>query len=172
MPDGIADLINDEGTQNKLIGVVPILASILSEDRRVESAYLCDEETTQIFKLPGEGNHFCGYRNIQMLLREQHSISELQIMIEKAWDDGYNSHSRTETGGIIGTRKHIGTSEVVLSTSDDQPTYADCKHIGASSFKESEHPLYCQSVFWKEGRAGAFGHDRELLHIRPRAHVR
>ena len=113
MPDRIAALINAEASQNKLTGVLPILASLLKQDRRVETAYLCDDETTQVYKLPGEGNHFCGYRNIQMmLLREQHSIPELQDMIEKAWDKGCNSHGRIETGGIRDTRKYIGTSEV------------------------------------------------------------
>jgi zinc finger-containing ubiquitin peptidase 1 len=115
MPRRIAALINAEGSQNKSTNVVPILASLLEEDPQVETAYLCDDETTQVYKLRGEGNHFCGYRNIQMmLLQEQHSIPELQDMIERAWDKGCNPHSRIETGGIRDTRKHIGTSEVVL----------------------------------------------------------
>lgn len=40
------------------------------------------------------------------------SVLELQDMIERAWDMGFNSHGRIATGGIRGTRKHIGTSEV------------------------------------------------------------
>ena len=114
IPDRIAALINAEVSQNKSTGVLPVLASLLKQDRRVETSYLCDDETTQVYKLPGEGNHFCGYRNIQMMLREQHSIPELQDIIERAWDKGCNSHGRIETGGIRDTRKHIGTSEVVL----------------------------------------------------------
>jgi hypothetical protein len=115
MPARIAALISAEASQNKLSGVITILANLLKQDRRVETAYLCDDVTTQVYKLSGEGNHFCGYRNIQMLmLREEHSIPELQVMIESAWDKGYNSHSRVETGGIRDTRKHVGTSEVVL----------------------------------------------------------
>jgi zinc finger-containing ubiquitin peptidase 1 len=117
MPGRIAALINAEASQNRLTGVLPVLASLLKQDRRVETAYLCNDDTTQVYMLPGEGNHFCGYRNIQMLLREHHSIPELQDMIERAWDKGCNSHSRIETGGIRDTRKHIGTSEVVLWSS-------------------------------------------------------
>jgi hypothetical protein len=114
MPTRIASVINAEASRNKLTGVIPILASILEQDSRVETAYLCDDATTQVYKLAAEGNHFCAYRNIQMLLfHERHTIPELQEMIEKAWDEGYNSHGRIETGGIQGTRKHIGTSEVV-----------------------------------------------------------
>ncbi|KAH0359767.1 hypothetical protein KCU65_g9791, partial [Aureobasidium melanogenum] len=39
------------------------------------------------------------------------TISDLQIRIEEAWKAGYNAHGMTQTGGIRGTRKHIGTSE-------------------------------------------------------------
>lgn len=39
-------------------------------------------------------------------------IFELQDQIEEAWDNGYNSTGRAETGGIKGTRKYIGTPEV------------------------------------------------------------
>jgi hypothetical protein len=39
------------------------------------------------------------------------SIPQLQHLIEAAWDAGYNSTGRIETGGIRGTRKHIGTPE-------------------------------------------------------------
>jgi hypothetical protein len=118
MPNRIAAIIGAEALQNKLTGVLPVLACLLKQDRRVETSYLCDDETTQVYRLPGEGANFCGYRNIQMmLLREQRSIPELQDMIERAWDKGHNSHGRMETGGIRDTRKHIGTSEVVLYNS-------------------------------------------------------
>jgi hypothetical protein len=121
MPTQIAAIINAEACQNKLTGVVPILAGLLKQDHSVERAYLCHYETTQVYIIPGEGNHFCGYRNIQMLLsQDQSSITELQDMIERAWDKGYNSHGRIETGGIKGTRKHIGTSEVLHPTPTSQ----------------------------------------------------
>lgn len=70
---------------------------------------------------------FCGYRNIQMLVSYLISATEtgsrafpggvpnifqLQDQIEDAWDNGCNSRGRTETGGIKGTRKFIGTQEV------------------------------------------------------------
>lgn len=32
-------------------------------------------------------------------------------MIEDAWDQGFNESGRVQTGGIRGTRKHIGTPE-------------------------------------------------------------
>jgi hypothetical protein len=78
--------------------------------------------------MPREGG-FCGYRNIQMLVswiaksqapghehfpRGVPTILELQDLIEHAWDKGFNSTGRTETGGIRGTRKFIGTPEVSI----------------------------------------------------------
>lgn len=71
---------------------------------------------------------FCGYRSIAMMLSYLHGCStapkrpeyvsqlpniiELQDMVENAWSQGINGHSKLETGGIRGTRKFIGTSEV------------------------------------------------------------
>ena len=37
-------------------------------------------------------------------------------MIEQAWDMGFNSSGRIETGGIKGTRKYIGTPEVYFTS--------------------------------------------------------
>ena len=115
MPERIARLIETETAKNKTYGVIPQLAALLKQDPDVETAYLCDASTVHITKLSGEGNHFCAYRNIQMLLQPQtpeYSIPQLQEMIEYAWTMGFNKHGHTETGGIQGTRKHIGTSEV------------------------------------------------------------
>ena len=70
---------------------------------------------------------FCGYRNTQMLFShligtselgtdwygfKVPSIFEIQDFIEEAWTRGFNSRGKTETGGIKGTRKYIGTPEV------------------------------------------------------------
>lgn len=43
------------------------------------------------------------------------NIFQLQDQIEDAWNNGCNSRGRTETGGIKGTRKFIGTQEVRTS---------------------------------------------------------
>ena len=40
------------------------------------------------------------------------SVLHLQDMIERAWDMGFCTYGRIETGGIKGTRKYIGTPEV------------------------------------------------------------
>jgi Peptidase family C78 len=70
---------------------------------------------------------FCGYRNIQMMASyingaksqgfyhfdgKLPTIFQIQEFIEHAWDLGINAQGRSETGGIRGTRKYIGTPEV------------------------------------------------------------
>ncbi|KAI5360288.1 putative peptidase C78, ubiquitin modifier-specific peptidase 1/ 2 [Septoria linicola] len=127
MPSRIAAIIDQEDDRNKLHGAILKLALLLQEDRDVVSAYLCTASIVQVCKLKNEGGHFCGYRNIQMLWSSmqrypvRHSspvseevppISAVQAMIETAWDKGFNAHGRLATGGIKGTRKHVGTSEV------------------------------------------------------------
>ncbi|KAL4917909.1 DUF1671-domain-containing protein [Aspergillus aurantiobrunneus] len=114
-------LIADNETPN----VVPALAQLCEQDKSVKRAFLCSTNVRHISKMPREGG-FCGYRNIQMLIsyiRESRNpgsdhfpgtlptVLQLQDMIERAWDMGYNSLGRIETGGIKGTRKYIGTSE-------------------------------------------------------------
>ncbi|KAK4496369.1 hypothetical protein PRZ48_012349 [Zasmidium cellare] len=122
MPGDIAKLLQDEDSSNSLVGVVPNLVKLLEHDRDVEKAYLCTNEAVQISKLPNEGAHFCGYRNIQMLwsslastvprlMPAKPTVLKLQALIEDAWDAGINDHGRILTGGIKGTRKHVGTSE-------------------------------------------------------------
>ena len=41
------------------------------------------------------------------------TIFEIQELIENAWDMGINAQGRAETGGVKGTRKYIGTPEVL-----------------------------------------------------------
>ncbi len=120
MPDHIARTIALEDDRNAITGVIPLLARLLSRDSDVDTAYLCTEHAVQVHKLPDEGAHFCGYRNLQMLclaiglsgyhhigeldLRRKLSIAQLQDLIERAWDTGINAHGRVQTGGIKGTR--------------------------------------------------------------------
>lgn len=124
MPENLSSALAKEDDSNRSIAVIPKLAELLRHRSGINKALLCFDETLQIWKLPSEGAHFCGYRNIQMLLSgvppdflsdlptyQELSVLHLQDLIEKAWDRGFNSHGRVQTGGIRGTRKHIGTSE-------------------------------------------------------------
>jgi hypothetical protein len=119
-------LVRHEEAENETVGVIPALARLCDQDKSIKRAFLCSPKVRQIFKMPMEGG-FCGYRNIQMLVNyiqqtqspgHEHfpgttpTILKLQDMIEQAWDMGFNSVGRVETGGIRGTRKYIGTPEV------------------------------------------------------------
>lgn len=112
--------------ENETDNLIPAIAKLCEQDKTVQRAFLCNPKVRHICKLPREGG-FCGYRNIQMLvsymtktqsLGHTHfphgvpSILDIQDLIEQAWDMGFNSTGRTETGGIKGTRKFIGTPEV------------------------------------------------------------
>lgn len=116
-----------ETVANEARDVIPVLAQLCRQDRSVEQAFFCHAGVQHVFKLPREGG-FCGYRNIQMMISfvqatraqgfekfpgEIPSILRLQDLIEMAWDKGINSAGRIETGGIRGTRKYIGTPEVI-----------------------------------------------------------
>jgi hypothetical protein len=123
-PDG--KLSKLETADNEASNVISVLSQLCEQDKSVQRAFFCSPKVRQISKMPREGG-FCGYRNIQMLIsyiQESHisgqehftetlpTILQLQDMIERAWDMGFNSVGRAETGGIRGTRKYIGTPEV------------------------------------------------------------
>lgn len=123
-PDG--KLSKLETIDNEASNVISVLSQLCEQDKSVQRAFFCSPNVRQISKMPREGG-FCGYRNIQMLIsyiQESHisghehftetlpTILQLQDMIESAWDMGFNSVGRAETGGIRGTRKYIGTPEV------------------------------------------------------------
>lgn len=122
-PDG--QLQRVEVVANETPDLIPVLARLSQLDRTVERAFYCSPNVRHIAKIPREGG-FCGYRNIQMLVSYiQESVStgysnfpgrtpsilRIQDLIESAWDRGFNSTGRVETGGIKLTRKYIGTPE-------------------------------------------------------------
>ncbi|KAF7174129.1 hypothetical protein CNMCM5623_006461 [Aspergillus felis] len=122
-PDG--KLSKLETSDNEASNVISVLSQLCEQDKSVQRAFFCSPKVRQVSKTPREGG-FCGYRNIQMLIsyiQESHisghehftetlpTILQLQDMIERAWDMGFNSVGRAETGGIRGTRKYIGTPE-------------------------------------------------------------
>ncbi|KAE8411467.1 DUF1671-domain-containing protein [Aspergillus pseudocaelatus] len=122
-PDGT--LRRHRSIENETTDVVPVLVRLCEQDRSVQRAFFCSPKVHQISKMSKEGG-FCGYRNIQMLIsyikecrlpghecfpEVVPTILQIQEMIENAWDMGFNSIGRIETGGIRGTRKYIGTPE-------------------------------------------------------------
>ncbi|KAL9587712.1 MAG: hypothetical protein Q9212_000003 [Teloschistes hypoglaucus] len=65
--------INDDGklmrvelVANETRGILPILAQLCEQDRKLSKVFLCHPGVQHVFKTAQEGG-FCGYRNIQML---------------------------------------------------------------------------------------------------------
>lgn len=119
--------VRDRVVQNEVSGLIPILARLCAACGSLETAYVCHPSVQHIFKGLKKQGHFCGYRNIQMLLSfiqgsqaDGHerlgtrlpNIIDLQKLIEKDWDNNPCLSQRTQTGGILNTRKWIGTLEV------------------------------------------------------------
>ena len=131
MPKRIYSLLSQHDTvQHGIPGLIDVLANLLNSDPSITSADLCHPDLQYIGKIKdgiwGEGYDFCGYQNIQMQISYLScvrpseceafgvgvpSILRLQDYIEEAWDRGINARGRIETGGIRGTRKHVGTLE-------------------------------------------------------------
>ena len=108
---------------NETPSLVPILSDLCALDPSNRTTYLCHPSVTHIYKLPCDGN-FCGYWNIQMLLTYLHHIHptgpqhvpdviQIQETIERAWANGICPYGKVETGGVLDTRKWIGTHEAL-----------------------------------------------------------
>lgn len=119
--------VNEVQIAHEVPDLIPTIALLSEKDPNIARAYLCHPGTKHIGKQISKEGGFCGYRNIQMMVsyiqaaypRGTHPfdgriphIIKLQDMIEAGWDMGINTSARQETGGIRGTRKYIGTSEV------------------------------------------------------------
>ena len=70
--------------------------------------------------------HTQGYENFTSGVP---SVPHLQVLIEDAWEKGINADGRIETGGIMGTRKYIGTPEVCLSPSMHSGDYIEMQRL-------------------------------------------
>ncbi|EMC97024.1 hypothetical protein BAUCODRAFT_435816 [Baudoinia panamericana UAMH 10762] len=110
---------------NETMDLVPLIAELCSRDRDTVATYLCHPAVNHVAKIRCDGN-FCGYWSIQVLLTHLlltrkavfdaprvPNVLQIQDRIEQAWDAGVCAYGRTETGGIRGTRKWIGTAEAV-----------------------------------------------------------
>ena len=120
-------LYTERIVDNEVPGLIPIIPRLCAASTEgFRALYLCHPSVHHVHKGSNPG-HFCGYRNIQMLVsylrgakakgRERFGtalpgILQIQDVIEDAWDRDPHSVGRQETGGIRNTRKWIGTPEV------------------------------------------------------------
>lgn len=147
MPKRLFSLLDSHDTahiEKPTANLLPVLSRLIEQGCSVEKCCLCDGAVRHIGKIKGEGNNFCGYRNIQMLVtyilgaraegckkfeRGVPSVLGLQDLIEEAWNMGINESGRAQTGGVRGTRKHVGTPEVCMYLARYKP-----RHHGEPSF--------------------------------------
>ncbi|KAI4723341.1 DUF1671-domain-containing protein [Aureobasidium sp. EXF-10727] len=124
----------DRIVDNEVPGLVPVIARLcIASSTHIEKVHLCHPSVQYVHKGTNPG-HFCGYRNIQMLVsfiqgtkardherfgKSLPGVLQIQDLIENAWDHDPNNLGRQETGGIRNTRKWIGTPEA----------QSICKHL-------------------------------------------
>ena len=116
MPDRLYRLLEDE-EKHHLESAPPaisdILYKLLEQDQHLETAFLCHSAVRYIGKIRVRGkdeeNSFCGYHNIQMLISYVHAVNllngevfkggmasiwEIQDLVDRAWDRGFNAAGR------------------------------------------------------------------------------
>ena len=106
---------------------------------------------------PQRDNYSCGYQNLRMILSSfsmSYTLTEIQELIEKAWDEGWDPQGRLELGLLAGTRTWIGTPEIYTCLSylgiksiiyDFTGNKSHIQAVVASHFGElNPYPLYLQ----------------------------
>ncbi|PIA92091.1 hypothetical protein CB0940_09781 [Cercospora beticola] len=108
---------------NETEGLPRAIADLCALDKDTVATYLCHPSTRHIHKIECEGN-FCGFWSSQVLLTYvQHMdregpqgmphVIEMQEVIERAWENGICTYGKVQTGGVLNTRKWIGTTEAL-----------------------------------------------------------
>ncbi|KAG9952377.1 DUF1671-domain-containing protein, partial [Aureobasidium melanogenum] len=140
-------ILTERIVDNEVPGLIPVIARIcVASSNDLQNVHLCHPSVQHVHKGTNPG-HFCGYRNIQMLVSfiqstkvrghehfgtELPGILQIQDMIEEAWDRDPQNLGKQETGGIRNTRKWIGTPEAA----------SICKHLNlhhsVKSFSETK----------------------------------
>ncbi|KIV90930.1 hypothetical protein PV10_05531 [Exophiala mesophila] len=177
-PDGLLNRV--EVVANETPHLIPVLARLSQLDRSVERAFYCSPDVRHIAKIPREGG-FCGYRNIQMLVSyiqesastgyrhfpgRTPSILRIQDMIESAWDRGFNSTGRLETGGIKLTRKYIGTPEAqALLMSLDIPCEATA--YASTDTVEASETMLCAVCEYFDDQDSRDNRDKVVITSKP-----
>lgn len=62
------ELLRVETVANETRGIISVLAQLCEHDSTLSNVYLCHPGVQYVAKTPKEGG-FCGYRNIQMMVR-------------------------------------------------------------------------------------------------------
>ncbi|KAH0431343.1 DUF1671-domain-containing protein, partial [Aureobasidium melanogenum] len=127
-------ILTERIVDNEVPGLIPVIARLcVASSSDLQTVHLCHPSVQHVHKGTNPG-HFCGYRNIQMLVSyiqgtkargherfgtELPGILQIQDLIEEAWAGDPQNLGKQETGGIRNTRKWIGTPEAA----------SICKHL-------------------------------------------
>ncbi|KAI5364871.1 Putative peptidase C78, ubiquitin modifier-specific peptidase 1/ 2 [Septoria linicola] len=108
---------------NETAGLPTAIADLCALEEYTAVTYLCHPSTKHIYKIECDGN-FCGFWSTQVVLSYvQHMdpegpqamphVIEMQDIIETAWKNGICAYDKVQTGGVMNTRKWIGTTEAL-----------------------------------------------------------
>ncbi|KAG0191879.1 hypothetical protein DFQ28_010740 [Apophysomyces sp. BC1034] len=127
--DELWDMLGLLGSESRT-AVIPRLESNFTSSNKkatITAAYLCSPYTDHIATGPMDLGWGCGYRNCEMLmtfleryhqegapaLRQVPDIPGLQLLLERAWDQGFDQLGRQQLDHrVYQTKKWIGTTEV------------------------------------------------------------
>ena len=66
-------IIRVEQIANETRGLLPVISQLCEQDHLLSKVYLCHPDVQHVVKMAKEGG-FCGYRNIQMLVRDSYLV--------------------------------------------------------------------------------------------------
>ncbi|KAG9662769.1 DUF1671-domain-containing protein, partial [Aureobasidium melanogenum] len=169
-------ILTERIVDNEVPGLIPVIARLcVASSSDLQTVHLCHPSVQHVHKGTNPG-HFCGYRNIQMLVSfiqgtkarghecfgtELPGILQIQDLIEEAWAGDPQNLGKQETGGIRNTRKWIGTPEAAsickhLNLDHSVKSFSDTKagraHQQLLNFVENyfsqgaEGPISCPKV--------------------------
>lgn len=116
-------LYTHRSVPNETCGLPRAIADLCALEANTAATYLCHPSTKHVYKIECDGN-FCGFWSSQVVLTYiQHvdregpqsmpHVIEMQSIIEDAWKNGICAYDKVQTGGILNTRKWIGTTEAL-----------------------------------------------------------
>lgn len=159
-----ARLYKHRAVPNETSGLPRAIADLCALEESTAATYLCHPSTKHIYKIECDGN-FCGFWSTQAVLsyiqymdREgpqgMPHVIEMQSIIEDAWKDGICAYDKVQTGGILNTRKWIGTTEALafftqIGVKVDALTFKDGE--GEHDKSGVEHLLDYVEAFYMSG---------------------
>lgn len=130
--DGVvaaATVFGAGGEETGQRGLLPLVRAAAAASRAAGATLVTASDACELHTVRGDAGFGCGFRNAAMLLRHAASttsappqftaatygltsVEALQATLEAAWSSGFDPSGFSEVGYVVGTRKHIGATEV------------------------------------------------------------